>query len=62
MGQFFHKKSGSQEDNQTSILGYPHLLFGRRGRLNFVTLQNYECSELKEIDGRRLDDRSTLSD
>ena len=25
MGQFFHKNSGSQEDNQVSILGCPHL-------------------------------------
>ena len=32
MGQFFYKKSGSQEDNQASILGCPHLFFGRRGR------------------------------
>ena len=29
LGQFFHKKSGSQkEDNQASILGCPHLFFG----------------------------------
>ena len=27
MGQFFHKKSGSQEDNQASFLGCPHLFF-----------------------------------
>ena len=26
------KKSGSQEDNQVSILGCPHLFFGRLGR------------------------------
>ena len=32
MGQFFHTKSSSQEDNQASILGSPHLFFGRRGR------------------------------
>ena len=32
MGRFFHKKSGSQEDNQASILGCPHLFVGRQGR------------------------------
>ena len=26
------KKSGSQEDNQASVFGFPHLFFGRRGR------------------------------
>ena len=32
MGQFFHKKSGSQEDNQASMSGCPHLYFGCLGR------------------------------
>ena len=32
MCQFFHKKSGSQGDNQVSILGCPHLFVGCRGR------------------------------
>ena len=32
MGLFFHKISGSQEDNQASILDCPHLVFGRQGR------------------------------
>ena len=35
MGQFFHKKSGSQENNQASILGCPHLFFGHQGRENW---------------------------
>ena len=38
MGQFFHKKSGSQQDNQALILGCPHLWPRTRGRLNFATL------------------------
>ena len=32
LGKFFHKISGSQEDNQASILDCPHLVFGRQGR------------------------------
>ena len=32
MGQFILKKTDSQEDNQASIFGCPHLYFGRRGR------------------------------
>ena len=38
LGQFFHKISGTQEDNQASIFGCLHLFHGCRGRLNFATL------------------------
>ena len=41
LGQFFYKKSGSQEDKQALILGCPHLFFWSqrmRGSLNFATL------------------------
>ena len=31
LGQFFHKISGSEEDNQASILGCSDFIFGRRG-------------------------------
>ena len=34
------KISGSQEDNQISIIGCPHSFYGRRGHANFVTLPN----------------------
>ena len=36
--QFFHKESGSQEDNQAPNFGCPNLFFGRRGQLNFASL------------------------
>ena len=34
----FTKKNGSQEDNQASKFGCPHLFFGRRGHMNISTL------------------------
>ena len=36
--QFFHKKSGSQEDNQASIFGHPHSFCVHGGHFNFATL------------------------
>ena len=35
----FPKISGSQEDNQISIFGCPHSIFGPRGHGNFATLK-----------------------
>ena len=38
VGQLFHKKSGSQGDNQASSFGCPHATFGCQGHFNFAIL------------------------